>query len=124
MTDTAELASYRALELGTPQGRVSAKCEDAAHPVWLRELDDVRGCPWCRVAEMERDAEASPPPAVVLVKVAMALREQPTGARLLDGLDELGELVVCDGEPADIASMVAALRYLIGCDTPAPDADE
>ncbi|CAL9348075.1 hypothetical protein SUDANB1_00404 [Streptomyces sp. enrichment culture] len=49
----AELAAYRALELGTPEGRVSAKCEDPKHPVWLRELDDVRGCPWCRVAELE-----------------------------------------------------------------------
>lgn len=47
------LEAFEALELGTPEGRVSAKCEDASHPVWLRDLDDVRGCPWCRVAELE-----------------------------------------------------------------------
>ncbi|MEU0133360.1 hypothetical protein ABZ172_04865 [Streptomyces sp. NPDC006296] len=48
-----ELASYRALELGTPEGRVSARCEDSSHPVWLRDRGDMRGCPWCRVAELE-----------------------------------------------------------------------
>jgi hypothetical protein len=56
--DAAELAAFRALDLGTPEGRVSAKCEDATHPVWLRELDDVRGCPWCRVAELEAQRAA------------------------------------------------------------------
>ncbi|MEU6615352.1 hypothetical protein [Streptomyces parvus] len=49
----AELLAYRALELGTPEGRISAKCDDSTHPVWLRDLDDMRGCPWCRVAELE-----------------------------------------------------------------------
>lgn len=51
-----ELASYRALELGTPDGRVSARCPDPGHPAWLRDLDDTRGCPWCRVAELEKRA--------------------------------------------------------------------
>lgn len=50
------LASYRALELGTPDGRVSARCPDPGHPAWLRDLDDTRGCPWCRVAELEKRA--------------------------------------------------------------------
>lgn len=48
----AELVAFRALELGTAEGRVSAKCEDPAHPVWLRGLDDLRGCPWCQVAAL------------------------------------------------------------------------
>lgn len=55
----AELTPFRALELGTPEGRISAKCENAKHPVWLRDLDDARGCPWCRVAELE---ELTPAP--------------------------------------------------------------
>ncbi|MEE1774495.1 hypothetical protein PUR34_41570 [Streptomyces sp. JV185] len=49
LTLAAELEQYRALELGTAEGRVSAKCERAEHPVWLRDLDDVRGCPWCEL---------------------------------------------------------------------------
>lgn len=49
----AELVAFRALELGTAEGRVSAKCEDPAHPVWLRDLGDLRGCPWCQVAVLE-----------------------------------------------------------------------
>jgi hypothetical protein len=47
------IAAYEALELGTPEGRISAKCADASHPVWLRDLDDTRSCPWCRIAELE-----------------------------------------------------------------------
>lgn len=57
----------------------------------------------------------------VLVGIARALREQPTARQLLDGLDELGELSVCDGDPAEIASWVAALCHLAHIDTsPAP----
>ncbi len=48
----AELVAFRALELGTAEGRVSAKCEDPAHPVWLRDPGDLRGCPWCQVAAL------------------------------------------------------------------------
>lgn len=48
------LGQYQALELGTPEGRISAKCDDSSHPMWLRDLDDMRGCPWCRVAEADR----------------------------------------------------------------------
>lgn len=53
----AELTSYRALQLGTPEGRISAKCENSQHPVWLRNLDDVRGCPWCRLDAIEREQD-------------------------------------------------------------------
>ena len=49
----AELAAFRALELGDPDGRVSASCGDPEHPTWLRKPDDTRGCPWCRAAELE-----------------------------------------------------------------------
>lgn len=57
----------------------------------------------------------------VLVGIARALREQPTARQLLDGLDELGELSVCDGDPAEIASWVAALCHLAHIDVPAPE---
>lgn len=49
----AELAAFRALELGAVDGRVSAACGDPAHPTWLRKPDDLRACPWCRIAELE-----------------------------------------------------------------------
>jgi hypothetical protein len=49
----AELAAYRALELGDPDSRVSASCGDPEHPTWLRKPDDNRDCPWCRAAELE-----------------------------------------------------------------------
>ncbi|MFB6955501.1 hypothetical protein ACFCYB_00335 [Streptomyces sp. NPDC056309] len=49
----AELAAYRALELGALDGRVSAACGNPEHPTWLRKPDDERSCPWCRIAELE-----------------------------------------------------------------------
>ncbi|MFF7142301.1 hypothetical protein ACFZB5_13765 [Streptomyces nodosus] len=49
----AELAAYRALELGNLDGRVSAACGNPEHPTWLRATDDGRGCPWCRLADLE-----------------------------------------------------------------------
>jgi hypothetical protein len=45
----AELAAYRALELGDLDGRVSASCGKPHHPTWLRAADDTRGCPWCEI---------------------------------------------------------------------------
>ncbi|GAA4823780.1 hypothetical protein [Streptomyces ziwulingensis] len=53
---TVELAAYRALDLGDLDGRVSASCGIPEHPTWLRAPDDDRGCPWCRIAELERPA--------------------------------------------------------------------
>ncbi|ARX81603.1 hypothetical protein SMD44_01001 [Streptomyces alboflavus] len=55
----AELAAYRALELGDPDGRVSASCSNPEHPTWLRAPDDDRGCPWCRVAELDNALAAA-----------------------------------------------------------------
>jgi hypothetical protein len=49
----AKLAAYRALDLGDPDGRVSASCDNPEHPTWLRAPDDTRGCPWCRIAELD-----------------------------------------------------------------------
>ncbi|MEU3613415.1 hypothetical protein ABZ725_14025 [Streptomyces sp. NPDC006872] len=49
----AELAAYRSLELGEPDGRVSACCGDPEHPTWLHAPSDNRGCPWCRIAKLE-----------------------------------------------------------------------
>lgn len=49
----AQVAELEALDLGAVDGRVSATCEDSEHPTWLRKPDDARGCPWCRVAELE-----------------------------------------------------------------------
>ncbi|MGJ5692921.1 hypothetical protein [Streptomyces sp. SM8] len=33
-----------------------ATCPDPDHPTWLRAHDDTRGCPWCRVEELEQAA--------------------------------------------------------------------
>ncbi|MFE9921618.1 hypothetical protein ACFYQA_08545 [Streptomyces sp. NPDC005774] len=52
-----ELAAFRALELGALNGRVSASCIEPGHPTWLRAPDDTRGCPWCRIAELEAEEE-------------------------------------------------------------------
>ncbi|MFD5709551.1 hypothetical protein ACFWHW_04000 [Streptomyces pharetrae] len=54
----AELEAYRALELGHLEARVSATCADPGHPTWLRAKDDERGCPWCRIAELEQQVAA------------------------------------------------------------------
>ncbi|WP_405186177.1 hypothetical protein OG582_11760 [Streptomyces anulatus] len=50
----------------------------------------------------------------VLVSIARALREQPTAARLLDGLEELGEAVVQEdlGEIALWADALASLAHI------------
>lgn len=55
LSESAELAAFRALELCDLDGRVSASCEDPEHPTWLRKQDDKRGCPWCRVGELEAE---------------------------------------------------------------------
>lgn len=49
----AQLAEFDALELGAVDGRISAACQDPEHPTWLRKPGDKRGCPWCRIAEVE-----------------------------------------------------------------------
>lgn len=49
----ARLTELEALDLCAVDGRVSATCEDPAHPTWLRATDDQRGCPWCRIAALE-----------------------------------------------------------------------
>lgn len=55
----AELAAYRALDLGDPDGRVSASCGDPEHPTWLRAPGDDRGCPWCRTVKLENALTAT-----------------------------------------------------------------
>ncbi|MFD8820819.1 hypothetical protein ACFV1C_00370 [Streptomyces sp. NPDC059605] len=49
----ARVAELETLELGAADDRVSATCADSDHPTWLRAADDTRGCPWCRIAELE-----------------------------------------------------------------------
>lgn len=98
---------------------------------WRGHVDSLA----CRVAEQLRTTPAVPekgtpadagaeltPVTAVLVALARALREQPTGRQILDGLDELGELSVCDEDPREIASQVAALCYLAHIGPPAPAA--
>ncbi|MFE7535268.1 hypothetical protein ACFU67_13460 [Streptomyces rhizosphaericola] len=70
------LGQYQALELGTPEGRISAKCDDSSHPVWLRDLDDMRGCPWCRMAELEQLLAASQSTAKQLLRRASSAPSQ------------------------------------------------
>ncbi|GHD70515.1 hypothetical protein GCM10010317_077940 [Streptomyces mirabilis] len=55
----AELAAYRALDLGDLDGRVSATCDNPGHPTWLRTPDDTRGCPWCRTVDLENALAAT-----------------------------------------------------------------
>ncbi|MEV7867433.1 hypothetical protein AB0P17_15330 [Streptomyces sp. NPDC088124] len=50
--------------------------------------------------------------ADTLTAVARALREQPTGRQLLDGLDELGEAVVLE-DTAAVVDWVSALSHLL-----------
>lgn len=52
-TIRAELEQYTALDLGAPDGRVSASCDTSEHPTWLRKPDDTRGCPWCELEPYE-----------------------------------------------------------------------
>ncbi|MFC8658491.1 hypothetical protein ACFUCT_25290 [Streptomyces parvus] len=51
----------------------------------------------------------------VLIAIARGLREQPTGARLLDGLHHLGESVVCD-DHTEISAWADALASLVSLD--------
>ncbi|MFC8658059.1 hypothetical protein ACFUCT_23105 [Streptomyces parvus] len=92
-----------------------------AMPLVLAEVDQLRA----RVTELEgkdtREGEststisARDARTAVLVSIARALREQPTGARLLDGLDELGEAVVCE-DAREIAAWADALGSLAHID--------
>jgi hypothetical protein len=45
--NAADLAAYRAQQLGDLNGHVSASCDNPVHPPWLRAKDDTRDCPWC-----------------------------------------------------------------------------
>ncbi|GGZ52987.1 hypothetical protein [Streptomyces rubiginosohelvolus] len=72
-----------------------------------------------------REGESTPGRAArtaFLIALARALREQPTGGRILDGLDELGEAVVCDEDPGVIASWTDALSLVIGLASDEPKA--
>ncbi|MCX5253544.1 hypothetical protein OOK27_05075 [Streptomyces canus] len=88
----AELAAYRALDLGDLDGRVSATCDNPEHPTWLRTQDDNRGCPWCRIDEVRTKvlAEAKDEVVTWLTKKAREFRAN-------------GE-----GEQADTASLLAS----------------
>jgi hypothetical protein len=55
----ARVAELEVLELGDPDGRVSATCAEPSHPTWLRSTTDVRGCPWCRIAELEAERHST-----------------------------------------------------------------
>lgn len=76
-------------------------------------------------AELEKTtpagAEVTAARTTVLVALARALREQPTGARILQALDELGEAVV-QGDIAEAQSWVEGISLLAGLPA-GPDAD-
>jgi len=55
LSEVDELAAFRALDLGVPDGRVSASCGKPDHPTWLRKVDDTRACPWC-VMDLQNDS--------------------------------------------------------------------
>ncbi|MEV6833532.1 hypothetical protein AB0N17_03210 [Streptomyces sp. NPDC051133] len=70
----AELAAYRALELGDLDGRMSASCGNPDHPAWLRAPDDTRGCPWCRIAELTAPAQDGVTAEQALITYATSTR--------------------------------------------------
>ncbi|NUQ95365.1 MAG: hypothetical protein HOY79_01950 [Streptomyces sp.] len=70
----AELAAYQALELGDPDNRVSASCENPEHPTWLRAKDDTRGCPWCQITDLEEQRERRRLRLVALQNDALNMR--------------------------------------------------
>ncbi|WP_439947225.1 hypothetical protein [Streptomyces sp. BBFR109] len=76
----AELAAFRALDLGDVDGRVSASCDNPEHPTWLRKPDDVRGCPWCRIAELETYAHGCDAEGCVLPHSSWCERAKKTAA--------------------------------------------
>ncbi|MET8707815.1 hypothetical protein [Streptomyces californicus] len=86
-----------------------------AMPLVLAEVGQLRS----RVAELE--GKDTPRLSIrgirtaVLIAIARGLREQPTGAQLLDGLDHLGEAVVCE-DHADASEWADALAALVGID--------
>jgi hypothetical protein len=99
----AELSAYRALELGDPDGRVSASCGNPEHPTWLRKPDDNRGCPWCRIAEVRTEALAEAKSEVVdwLVKKA---HEGTEVARLADKVERGAIRIFFDAERSAAAA--------------------
>ncbi|MFH9574282.1 hypothetical protein ACH4MG_27540 [Streptomyces sp. NPDC017454] len=104
----AELDAFRALELGEPDGRVSASCGDPAHPTWLRAPNDNRSCPWCRIAEVRAEALAEAKAEVVdwLVKKA---HEGTEVTRLADKVERGAIRIFFDAERS--AAAVATLHY-------------
>ncbi|WP_392970983.1 hypothetical protein [Streptomyces sp. LN245] len=99
----AELAAYRALELGALDGRVSASCDNPEHPTWFRAPDDTRGCPWCRINEVRTEVLAEAKDAVVewLVKEA---HEGTEVARLADKVERGAIRLFFDAELSAAAS--------------------
>ncbi|MEV6450959.1 hypothetical protein AB0M75_06590 [Streptomyces anulatus] len=91
-----------------------------AMPLVLAEVDRLRAGGADLEGKDTREGASTPTISAraartaVLVAIARTLREQPTGARLLDGLDELGEAVVCEdlGEIAAWADALASLAHI------------
>jgi hypothetical protein len=104
----AELTAYRALDLGDPDGRVSASCDNPEHPTWLRAPDDNRGCPWCRIAEVRTEALAEAKDEVVewLVKKA---HEGTEVSRLADKVERGAIRIFFDAERS--AAATVTLHY-------------
>ena len=50
-----QAAAFEPLHLGDPRTLVSHRCGNPTHPTWLTAgRADRRGCPWCRLAELDR----------------------------------------------------------------------
>ncbi|MFJ2701849.1 hypothetical protein ACIO3R_01455 [Streptomyces sp. NPDC087428] len=64
-------------------------------------------------AEAEVTSVVAVARTVVLSALARTLREQPTGARILQGLDELGEALICE-DLAEVRSWVDGISLLAG----------
>ncbi|MFE3123717.1 hypothetical protein ACFXHD_09880 [Streptomyces hydrogenans] len=132
------LAELEALELGAVDGRVSAACGTPGHPTWLRSPDDTRGCPWCRVTDLETERhttnaalsdaaealrrdrdriaelEASPPFADNTGEPVLAAFAQAVHSESLDYAVKYGHLRRSDGTtPSAETTRIAELQYEI-----------
>lgn len=104
----AELVAFRALELGDPDGRVSAACGDSAHPTWLRSLNDLRGCPWCRVAALLAERHETNEALDDAVRELRARQSCPCPPADQPGPHQVGCLLA--EAPSPLFPTVAALR--------------
>lgn len=121
----ARVAELEALELGDPDGRVSATCAEPSHPTWLRSTTDVRGCPWCRIAELEAERHSTNEALDDAVQELRARQSCPCPSADQPGPHQLGcpqaEVFTSERPVNELTSVympVAALREALSREEP------